>query len=260
MPEYHRRINQGLICLALILFSGCSPARGIDAPVRFTVVSDLIAAPLAEKLVNAFEEAHPDLYVAFEALPVTVMADRLESGEAELAITFSDPPPEHFTSAIGVSEWRVSVNLDMGLEVMVLDDFRALMSGEQAAMGEEACEAVIFTFPDGFAAEEVTSSLLALESPITSNAILVFSAQDILRRLQDEPCGLAFLPDYFGDYEIRQIPLLVRIGAITRDQLFRRELLFVASETPTGPEGDFLDFLLSPEGQSILEYAHEEIR
>lgn len=254
MREYRRLPAQGLILLAGFLLAACGagPQKGASS---FTFAGDEIVHPIAEALINAYEEDNPGVSGSYRQLPAPLLNDFLAAGVIDFALTLNEKGGGNFSTPIGYDHLLPMVNAENPTDAIALDDLRTLLAGEGGdwhAYGGHDCDADLIAFPESYAMAEAVGAMVLIEADFAPSSRLAMTAEEAIQLLKVAPCGLTLLPAFYARAGIRGIPIRVAVGAEWREQTLSLPIYWVSNEEPDGEAGKFLAWLLSDQGQTVI--------
>jgi len=246
---------------AVILASLCAGCTRSDGTYfessTLTVGYDEAVAPLAEGLMNAYEGVHETLITSTQ----NASRDALEAGLREhqydvllLMLSIDDSNLPQVT--IGFETLAVVVHPELSITGLSRDRLRSVFSGQLTTLSElsvnESIQVIVGL--------RGTSPRLAFETlvmdgiPFTSSARLSSSQTESLRLVSENPYSMAFLPAMYVEGRVRRIEVLGEAANGQTDApLYQLSVpvVLVAAGNPEGPAHDFLDWVLSEEGQRV---------
>lgn len=244
-----------------LALASCSTVFGGDSdPPALRLASDGSADALAEGLLNAYETAHLEIPVTLVSLNRGAAISAVTAAEVDAALILMPPDSEGlFHTPIGMDMLVVITHPENPVTDLSIDAVRAIFTGQimswAAVGGREAPVEVIVEAPDA-------SSRIALH-------ILLLGGRDIGPTTRLSPdAGTSQQLVAGSRHAIGWVPLSgisptvqplsvegvspTLTNARDRSYPFTGPVVFVALKEPDGALRDFLDWVLSAEGQRIV--------
>ena len=264
-----------LFCALVIgLITACgNPARQTPAPVTLRISGATSMHACLEDLANAYRERAP--HVRFEVLDggSTIGLSELANGDdVEIAavswLAVNHPTPATL-AAIPVGRDALAIivhprNLAPGLTTLQL---RAIYRGEILgwdAVGGPAIEPLIISREDGSGTRAAFETLVMGGDRITLNALVMPSSQAVVFYVASHPEAIGYVSMAALSEQVRPLPIEGRMPAEedVRDGAYHlTRVLYLVTSSPASDEAQvFLDFVLSPSGQAIVNRHHVALR
>ena len=180
--------NRRLLLLALLLAACSTPVEETPVePVR------LVVTPEAAHLVGAMTQG---IRADIQTAPLDEAVAAVESGEADLLITFALPPEGWFATPLALDGFAVITHDDVAVQAVSMEELEALYSGTTANWdalggGEESVQ-VFAPFP-GDALRLWLEEVRGWSNPAPT-AVLVPSPQAAIEAVAETPGGIIIVP------------------------------------------------------------------
>jgi len=256
-----RRAISILLLATLSLITGC---RAIAPPVssaEFTVSCDLATVTLAEGLINAYEDLHPGARLSLRPSSRPAALSAIADGDTAAALILYPPAEPVFHTPLGREGIVFVASPTVPVDNLTQRDARALLAGRIASWpmlpsGDPISTVIVIDDVDGSARLALTA-LLMREQPFAPAARIEPDTARLLQLVTDTPGAVSYVPynaltvDTVRRLSFDGMPPTPeniqsnRYGLITTIE-------FVASAEPVGVVRDFLNWILSPEGQRVV--------
>jgi len=247
-----------ILVLAAGLLSGC----GSMNKAGIIVAGSTSVQPYAEVLAEEYMILHPDAVIDIQGggSSAGIMAAR--SGTSNLGMSSRVLKDEE------KSLWYVEIARD-GLAVIInpanpvqnltleqVSDIYSAKISDWSQLGGTKAKIHVITREDGSGTRDAFVSLVMGESNITPRAIVQDSNGAVKQLVADDPNAIGFISLGLVDVTVKALELdgvaATRENVMNGSYNLSRPFLFVALAEPTGQTKEFLDFVLSAEGQQML--------
>jgi phosphate transport system substrate-binding protein len=247
-----------ILILAVGLISACSNMK--DAGI--IVAGSTSVQPYAEVLAEDYMVLHPDAPVDIQGGGSSAGILATQSGASNLGMS------SRVLEGSEKSLWSVEIARD-GLAIIVnpantiqnltidqISDIYSAKISDWSQLGGTKAKIHIITREDGSGTRDAFVNLVMGESSITPRAIVQDSNGAVRQLVADDPNAIGFISLGLVDKTVKALQLggveATRDNVINGSYGLSRPFLFVANEEPTGQTKQFLDFVLSAQGQQIL--------
>lgn len=280
-----------LICAAILVvgvFAGCSkpaeqaapaateqPAAApapAEQPRSITIAGSTSVQPLAEELAKKFKEAHPndtiDIQGGGSGVGVkSAMDGVVDIGQASRELKEEEKSLKEFKIAIdGIA---VVVNPANEVADLTTEQIRKIYMGEITnwkEVGGKDGKITVVTREEGSGTRGAFIELVELEvkegdkkvDKTTANAITQGSTGAVMTTVSSDPNAIGFA-SYGSAKEKTEVKMIKVDGADCNDENLNsgaykisRPFLMLTKEDPAGLAKDFIDFVLSAEGQEVV--------
>jgi phosphate transport system substrate-binding protein len=263
-------------------------------PVIITITGSTSMEPVLYELTTAYGRRHPEVRFDLRGGGSTLGEERVQARQADLAAS-TLTGREALTSTVAAgrrSLVRIPIGID-GLAIVVhasnvitsltTAEVRALYSGQildWAELGSESGEVLLVSREDGSGSRTTFERRIMGDEAVSLTAVVMPSSADVVAYVARNPQAIGYvsrahLVDALDDRTappgtptaasaVRMVPLDGELPtpAALREERYglTQPLLLVSVREPQGPVRDFVDFVLSPAGQAIVERYHARVR
>ncbi len=251
-----------LCLMCLLFFVGCS-RRAVEPaePVHLKMTGSTSMQPLVEELAQAYTERHKHVTITVEGRGSLLGIELVRQGEVDIGMT-SQKEPE------GTSLWSTPIALDgiaivvhpqnraEGLTLLQLQDIFFGRIWDWKDVGGQAGEIVVVSREDGSGTRVVFEELVMQGQRVTPTAVVMPSSRAVVEYVAGHPEALGYVSMGYLSEEVKVLeiegmaptPQSVRQGSYH----LLRPLFLITRGEPTDEIKGFVDFVLSPTGQSIV--------
>jgi len=247
-----------ILVLAAGLLSGC----GSMNKEGIIVAGSTSVQPYAEVLAEEYMILHPDAVIDIQGGGSSAGIMAAQSGTSNLGMSSRVLKDEE------KSLWYVEIARD-GLAVIInpanpvqnltleqVSDIYSAKISDWSQLGGTKAKIHVITREDGSGTRDAFVSLVMGESNITPRAIVQDSNGAVKQLVADDPNAIGFISLGLVDVTVKALELdgvaASRENVMNGSYNLSRPFLFVALAEPTGQTKEFLDFVLSAEGQQML--------
>jgi phosphate transport system substrate-binding protein len=254
-------IGKAFCLISLLFFAGCRGAVEPPEPVHLKVAGSTSMQPLLEDLAQAYTERHKHVTIAVEGRGSLVGIELVRQGEVDIGMTSWKGPED-------ASLWSMPIALDgiaivvhprnrvKGLTLLQLKDIFFGRIWDWRDVGGGRGEIVVISREDGSGTRVVFEELVMKGKRVTPAAVVMPSSLAVVEYVAEHPEAIGYVSMGYLSEEVKALkieevaptPKTVRRGGY---HLFRPLFLITHGE-PTGEVKSFIDFVLSPVGQSIV--------
>ena len=258
-----------VICLiSLLIFAGCSRGAVEPAePVHLKVTGSSSMQPLVEELAQAYAERRKQVTITVEGRGSLLGIELVRQGEADIGMTSGKEPED--TLAVSTSKlWSTPIALDgiaivvhpqnqvEGLTTLQLKDVFFGRVWDWKDVGGQAGEIVAISREDGSGTRAVFEELVMKGKRVTPTAVVMPNSRAVVEYVAEHPQAIGYVSMGYLSEEVKVLE--IEEAAPTPDSVRQgsyhllRPLFLVTRQEPTGEIKGFIDFVLSPTGQSIV--------
>ncbi|MEJ5249161.1 phosphate ABC transporter substrate-binding protein [Caldilinea sp.] len=293
-----RRLIVAIALLLLVAapIAGCEEVN-VAAPPPVTIVIGGSSAmePVLRALTEEYSRQHPNVLFDLRGGGSTLGEEAIRAGRYHIAASTLFPPdPEAGRPAppgderlvrtpIGLNALAIIVHPSNSLSALSLVQLRDLYSGRVVnwqALGGDAGEIVLVSREDGAGARALFEERVMGDERMALTAVVMPGSQYVVDYVARHPAAIAYVSrshvvDWIpGETPIQQrseepppVKVLELEGRYpTREMIAQQQyaliqpLYLITSGPPSGQVRRFIDFVLSPAGQSIVARYHAPIR
>ena len=217
--------------------------------------------PLVEELAQAYTERHRHVTIAVEGRGSLMGIELVRQGQADIGMVACSKPedPSLWSMPIALDGIAIVVHPQNHVEGLTMLQLRDIFFGkiwDWRDVGGRAGDITVVSREGGSGTRLVFEELVMAGKRVTPMAVVMPSSQAVVEYVAEHPQAIGYVSmGYLSD----QVKVLKIEGVIpTPDNvrsgnyhLFRPFFLTTHGE-PTGEIGNFINFVLSPVGQSIV--------
>ncbi len=257
-----RRICKIATVMTLILAVSMASACSSQSSADIIVAGSTSVQPYAEILAEEYMILHPEALVDIQGGGSSAGIMAVQSDTASFGMssrTLKDEEKDLWSIEIARDGLAIIVNPDNSIQGLTLDQVSDIYSAKitnWSQLGGADAKIHIITREDGSGTRDAFVKLVMGESSITPRAIVQDSNGAVRQLVADDPNAIGFISLGLVDNDVKALEL--DGVAATRDNVtngsygLSRPFLFVAKAEPTGQAKEFLDFVMSKQGQQIM--------
>lgn len=250
-----------LTLLGLLLAGGCNRSRLTTHPLM--IAGSTSVQPFAEKLAEVYMHQHPKARIEVQGGGSSAGIYAAQQGAAELGASSRELAPQEkglVEIPIAYDGIAVIVHPSNPLTNLTVEQLRLIFLGKitdwrDLGLPPHAIDAI--TREEGSGTRGAFEELVMGKLEITPGALVQDSNGAVRELVANDPYALGYIS--VGLVEARVKALSIDGVAPTRENIknhrykLLRRFLLVSREAPSGQAQDFICFILSPQGQKILE-------
>jgi phosphate transport system substrate-binding protein len=251
-----------LLSLGLALFSGC---RRSGERADLTLAGSTSIQPFADKWAEVFMETHPDYGVNVQGGGSSAGIQACKSGACQIGMSSRElKQDEKDLVAIVVARDGLAVivhpsNPVRGAKVAEIKQIFAGDLRNWKLLGGPDRAITVVTREEGSGTRGAFQELVMGKTRIFKGAITQDSNGTVREIVAHDPYSVGFISLGLVNTQVKALEL---DGAVANDENIEngsyklvRPFLFVSQGEPSGHARDFIDFVLSPEGQELIKKA-----
>lgn len=252
-----------LSALALAAAAGCVPAcsRG-TSETEIIVAGSTSVQPFADRWAEAFLNSRPGCFVNVQGGGSSAGIQAAVTGAADIGTSSRELKPDERTLneiVVARDGLAVIVHPANGVRGLSLSEVRLVFSGEIPSwkyLGGDDRPITVVTREEGSGTRGAFQELVMGKVRIAKRAIVEDSNGTVREIVAGDPHAIGYISLGLVDDRVRALPLdgVLPGEAAIRDGRYKliRPFLFVTRGAPTGMCRDFIEFVLSPEGQDLV--------
>lgn len=241
---------------------GCKSGSGGDSQAM-CVAGSTSVQPFAEKLAEIFMHQHPEIRVDIQGGGSSAGIQAATQGAADLGASSRElvgPEKRLEEIAIAYDGIAVIVHPANSLTDLSVEQLRQIFSGEVTdwrSLGLPPHRIHLITREEGSGTREAFEHLVMGKKEITPAALVQDSNGSVRELVAGDPHSLGYISAGLIDDRVKAVPIegirptLENIK--NHSYKLRRRFLLVSRQAPTGSCKTFVDFILGPQGQQVLE-------
>jgi len=276
--------------LWLWLATACaSAAVATPRPTVITIAGSTALQPVLQDLTAAFTRAHPTVLFTLRGGGSTLGEQQAVERRINLGASSLFPPPADAPTArlvrtpIGIDGLAIVVHRSNPVASLSMDQLRQLFSGGILywdAVGGNVAEVVLVSREDGSGARRLFEDRVMDDHPVSLTAVVMPTSRDVVEYVGKTPSAIGYVSRGLvmvaasntatggsplgAEPDVRVVPIddaLPTLEAL-RDQSYPliQPLYLVSWGESRGWSRQFIDFVLSPAGQTIVRRHHLPVR
>jgi len=254
-------IGPALCLVGLLLFVGCRGPLQPPEPVHLKVTGSTSMQPLVEELAQAYTKRYKHVTITVEGRDSILGIELVSQGQVDIGMA-------SWKESEDSSLWSTPIALDgiaivvhpqnpvEGLTLLQLQDVFFGRVWDWKDVGGQAGEIVTVSREDGSGTRVVFEDLVMKGKRVTPTAVVMPSSRAVVEYVAGHPEAIGYVSMGHISQEVKALkieevvptPQSVRRG----EYYLFRPLFLVTRQEPTGEVKGFIDFVLSPTGQSIV--------
>jgi phosphate transport system substrate-binding protein len=217
--------------------------------------------PLVEELAQAYAERHKHVTIAVEGWGSLLGIELVRQGEVDIGMaSWRDPEdPALWSTPIALDGIAIVVHSQNRVEGLTMLQLKDIFFGriwDWRDVRGQAGEIVVVSREDGSGTRAVFEELVMEGQRVTPTAVVMPNSRAVVEYVAEHPQAIGYVSMGHLSQEVKVLeieevvptPKSVRQG----EYHLLRPLFLLTNREPTGEIKDFVDFVLSPTGQSIV--------
>lgn len=259
----YRKVQSGLLILAISLLVGCTASSEPHPPVHLEMAGSSSMESLLEELAGAYTDRYGYVSIDIKARGTRLGLDALRDGEVDIALVSRDLAPDEQESlepvVIAYDAIAILVSDQNAVDSLTSDQVRDIFSGRillWSEVGGEEADIQVLSREDGSGTRDAFEAAVMGGDPVTSMAIVVPGSGAVGQLVAENPLAIGYSSSVGVPLGARALPLdgvEPRLEAVAQDRypLIRPFILGTQKNADEEVEA-FLDFVLGPAGQVIV--------
>lgn len=224
---------------------------------KITIVGSTSVQPVAEKLAAAYHDKNPNVNITVQGGGSSVGLKSVQDGTAQIG-TYSSKLDN--STAPGINQYLIAndgiviiVNKQSNLTDLTKDQVKSIFAGNNSTF-------TVVTREEGSGTRDAFVSLIMggkNGTNITKSAIVQSSTDAVKQSVAGNPNAIGYmsLADVDDSVKVLKIGGVTPSAATVKDGTYtiQRPFLFLTKGAATGTTLDFINWVLSSEGQKIIE-------
>jgi len=252
------------LVLAVTVFGGPGCRSFKDAAQRpLTIAGSTSVQPFAEKLAEVYMRQHPQCRIDVQGGGSSAGIYAAREGAADLGASSRElTGPEKKLVEIPIAYDGIAIIVHPGnpLTDIQLDQLRQIFTGnltDWRGLGLPAHRIDIITREEGSGTRDAFEHLVMGKQEITPGALVQDSNGAVREIVAGDPYAIGYISAGLVDHSVKAVPFdgVLPTGENIKNHRYKllRRFLLVARSEPAGLCKDFVDFVLSHQGQKTLE-------
>ncbi len=269
-----RVLNVIKIFLILFITSACTVSDTQTELTSLTIAGSTAMLPLIHDLAHAYERATPHVSIEIRGggsqFGITATrSEQIDIGMSSRPLR-GDEEQDLRATAIAYDGIAVIVNAQNTLEDLSLVNLRAVFSGEEwdwAFVGGAGGEIAVVSREDGSGTRAVFEGQIMKSSDVTPRAIVMPHSVAVVDFVSQNRNAIGYVSmSYLSNSTAKVKALSLDSVALTAETIKSREyplsrtLFLLTSSKPPREIESFIDFVLSEEGQAVVDKQYVSIK
>lgn len=259
------KVSRQAFCLIILLSICFLTACGRGRAASVIIAGSTSVQPYAEILAEEYALLYPEKVIDIQGGGSAAGIKAVESGAAHIGMSSRNlKESEQYLWSVEIAKdgLAIIVNPANSVSNLTLDQIRSIYAASVTnwnEVGGPDAAIHIITREEGSGTRSAFEELVMGETRITPKAIVQDSNGAVRQLVADDPYSIGFISlglVTIGDKPVKAVQL--DGVAATRENIINgayplfRPFIFVAENEPAGVAGEFVDYILSAEGQRIL--------
>jgi len=250
------------LSLAILLLAGVACSRG-PAGRQLTVAGSTSVQPFADRWAEVFMKKHPGLAVNVQGGGSSAGIQAAKSGAAQIGMSSRELKSDEMDLTeivVARDGLAIIVHPDSPLRNLTLQEVRSIFGGEignwKILTGQDR-EIDVVTREEGSGTRGAFQELVMGKSKRISNRAIVQDSNGTVREIvANDPYSIGYISLGLISGRVRALTLdgvkASEENILNKTYPLVRPFLFLTKGPAAGPVKDFIDFVLSPEGQELI--------
>ncbi|MFW0859489.1 MAG: phosphate ABC transporter substrate-binding protein [Dehalococcoidia bacterium] len=260
----HKRLVS--VMMVVVLLTAGLAATGCPLPGRILdITGSTTVMPASKELAEAFMEKHPDVTIHVSgggsSDGVRLVTERIAdigNSSRELKAEEKDAWPELITHHIAGDTIAVVVHPDNKVTNLTIEQIRDIYAREitcWAQAGGDPGAIAVISREEGSGTRAVFEEVVMGDKRILPGANFLMSNDAVRTAVQGTPLAIGYISSPYLIPEVKALDINGWAWTAADYPLPIRRLYKLTMGEPAGLVKEFLDFVLSPEGQKVVEQA-----
>ncbi len=248
---------------AYLVFAG----GGSGENTTINIAGSTSVQPVAEALAEAYMQENPNVKINVQGGGTSVGIKSAQDGTAEIGTASSEPKANESQgleqTEIAKDGIVVVVNKANSVSDLTVDQVKDIFSGKTTEWtqvpGASGGKINVFTREDGSGTRDgFTKIVMGKETNITADAVVQSSTEAIAQSVKGDPNGIGYISlAHYKPEDVKGLKIdgVAPSEAAILDGTYKisRPFIFLTKGAPTGEVKAFIDWVMSPEGQKIVQ-------
>ena len=251
------------LCLGLLLVVCLACGRSDRQGQTLTIAGSTSVQPFAEKLAEVYMKQKPVLLINVQGGGSSAGIMAVQQGAAQIGASSRELHDKEKNLHEIVIAWdgiAVIVHPSCPVDNLPLATLRQIFAGQikdWAALGLKPHSLHVITREEGSGTRTAFEELVMGKLEITPTALVQDSNGAVREIVAHDPYAIGYISCGLVDCQVKALAIdgVLPTGPNIKKNIYKltRRFLFVTAQQPTGLAQEFCSFVLSPQGQNLLE-------
>ena len=258
----------GLIAIVLVSMVGCSSPAPVDQPQgndvlkgNITIAGSTSVAPIAEVLAEEFMDIHPEVKIDVQSSGSSAGVKAAQENAAEIGMSSRELKAEEKTvyeTVIAKDGIVIITHKSNPQTNITLEQIKKVYNGEITNwndIGGQDAPIVVVTREAGSGTRGAFEEIVMGKDQISSSAIVQGSTGAVRTSVVNDPNAIGYISLAALNADVKTIKVEGVEGTMANIQngsyKIARPFLFLTNKAPEGIVQEFINFILSSEGQKL---------
>jgi phosphate transport system substrate-binding protein len=260
------RIATLFVCTGLALTGACKRSTEGGGPAganTITVAGSTSVQPFAEKWAEAYSKTHPALQVNVQGGGSTAGIKAAQTGAAQIGTVSRELKPEEQggLQPIVVARDGIAIVVNPASPVgdLTLAQVKAIFTGQTRSwkeLGGPDKPITVITREEGSGTRGAFEELALEKQKVATTALVQDSTGAVREMVHGDPAAIGYISVGQVNDQIKAVKIAgvepTEANVVAKRYPLVRPFLFVTKAAPVGATKEFIDFVLSPEGQELV--------
>jgi phosphate transport system substrate-binding protein len=264
-----RKYILGIIVVLILIVGAYMVFAGGTKQEKITIAGSTSVQPVAEKLAQAYMQKHPNVKITVQGGGSAVGLKSVQDGTADIG-TYSSKLKEN--ESTGITSYEIAkdgivivVNNANSVSGLTTNQTKGIFGGnisDWSSVGGSSGTINVITREEGSGTRDAFVSLVMggkNGTAILKTAVVQSSTEAVKQSVKGDPNAIGYisLADLSGDVKAVKIDGISPSEQTVSDGTYKiqRPFLFLTKGQAKGATLDFINWVLSPEGQAIVKQA-----
>ncbi len=254
----------------LLLVTACGATVEPPQPVYLTAAGSTAMTPMVEELATAFQERQPNVTIDVSGGGSTLGRELAAANQVDLGLTSWSPdgPPAGTQSNViardGIALVVHPTNPITGLTLIQAHDLFSGRAIEWDEVGGSPGLVQVVSREDGSGTRNAFETMVMDDDRVTLTALVMPNSQAVVDYVAGDPQAIGYVSMGYLNGKVRVVPvegLLPTPESVSRGEYhLTREFVILSRRGASHETQAFLNFVLSPAGQTIVAQRHGRVR